>query len=312
MPRLPPLVEFIAPMMPSLVDAPPEGGEWIHEIKYDGYRTEIAVNGSASKAFTRNGHDWTERYETVMRSARALRCQSALIDGEMCVQNERGVTDFGGLRKAIKGAPHRLVLFAFDLLTLNGRDLRGEPLIERRKRLQGLIDPEIGPRIHFSEHHVGQGPAFFKAADGHGLEGIVSKRADSRYSAGKSKAWLKTKSFTIGDYSVIGIERSATGIPVALLASGGTSPAYVGDAMITLRAKQRDAFWGEVERLGTPRSRLNGTIAKREAAWVKEGLVARVRHLKGEDMLRHATVQSVGPKDQVRVDLTADRHPDDE
>ena len=270
-------------MSPTLADAAPEGAAWVHEIKYDGYRTQLAIAGKESRAYTRNGFDWTEKYIAVVTSARALRCRSAVIDGEMCVQDEAGLTSFSGLRRAIKGAPGRLVLFAFDLLALDGRDLRGDPLVDRRRRLEDLLADGAAPRLHFSSSHVGEGPAFFRAADRHGLEGIVSKRADSRYMAGRSKAWLKIKSFTVGDFSVLGIERSPTGIPVALLATPGRDPAYVGDAMITLKAKERDAFWTAVERLGTPRSRLAGTLAKRKASWVKEGLIARVRHLKGED-----------------------------
>ena len=196
-------------MLPTLVDEAPEGIEWIHEIKYDGYRTQLAIAGSTPQAFTRNGHDWSEKYAAVIKSALALRCQSAIIDGEMCVQNAAGVTDFKAFKSAIKSAPHRLVLFAFDLLMLDGRDLRAEPLVDRRRRLKDLIGVDMVTRIAFSEEHVGQGPAFFKAADQHGLEGIVSKRADSRYRSGRSDAWLKIKSFTIGDYAVLGIERSS-------------------------------------------------------------------------------------------------------
>lgn len=289
-----PPIGFLEPMLPSLVEKPPDGQEWLHEIKYDGYRTQLAISGKATQAFTRNGYDWTQRYAPVVTSARALRCKSAILDGEMCVQNADGVTDFSALRRSIVSAPERLVLFAFDLLMLNGRDLRGDPLVERRRRLQDLIGVDIASRVHFSPEHTGSGPAFFRAADRHGLEGIVSKRADSRYTAGRTKAWLKTKCYAVEDFSVIGVERSSTGIPVALLATSGDVPAYVGDAMLTLKSKEREAFWSSVETLGTPRSRLSGAIAKRKASWVKDGLVARVRHLKGEEMLRHATVQSVG------------------
>ncbi len=107
MPRTLPPVGYVAPMLPTLVDIPPEGDDWIHEIKYDGYRTELTIRGSDIHAYTRNGHDWTEKYELVVASARALRCRSAILDGEMCVQNAAGVTDFRALRRAVKGAPGR-------------------------------------------------------------------------------------------------------------------------------------------------------------------------------------------------------------
>ncbi len=262
-PTLP--IGYIAPMLPTLVDVAPDGGEWIHEIKYDGYRTKLALAGKAAHAFTRNGFDWTTKYEPVVNAAQGLRCRSAVIDGEMCVQNAAGVTDFKALRSAVKSAPERLVLFGFDLLMLDGRDLRAEPLVNRRRRLRDLIGADATARIAFSGEHVGEGPMFCKAADQHGLEGIVSKRADSRYVSGRATSWLKVKSFTVGDFAVVGVERSSTGIPVALLATLGRDPAYVGNAMVTLKAKERDRFWRSIETMGTPRARLAGLSKNKKA-----------------------------------------------
>ena len=301
---------FIPPMLPSLAERAPEGTEWLHEIKYDGYRTQVVIEAKAGRAFTRNGYDWSDRYQPIIAAARALKCRSATLDGEVAVQAPGGVTDFSALRRSIKGAPERLILFAFDLLQLNGLDLRGQPLIDRRRRLEDLIgaaDP--ASRLHFSPHHVGDGPLMFKAADEAGLEGIVSKRADGRYASGRTKTWFKVKSFTVADYAVLGVERSATGIPVALLATLGDR-AYVGDAMITLTEKERAGFWVAVERLGTPKARLGG-LTKRKATWLKAGLVARVRHLKGEEKLRHATLQTLNPEEPLPGSSTT-RHSEDE
>ena len=310
MPRTASQNEFIAPMLPTLAEKAPEGGEWLHEMKFDGYRTQLQVSGKTIALFTRNGHDWTEKYGPVAESARALKIKRAVIDGEMCVQTENGVTDFGALRSSIKRAPQNLVMFAFDLLGLNGKDLRQTPLIDRRRRLQDLVGANPDSRIHFSGHHVGNGPAFFAVADQHGLEGIVSKRADSLYRSGRSDEWLKIKSFTVGDFAVLGVERSSTGIPVALLASLGKTPQYVGNAMVTLREKDRTRFWSSVDKLETPKSRLAG-MANRKARWLKEGLTARVRHLKGEDELRHATLQSLEVTTPIGNDIT-NRHSTDD
>ena len=299
---------FIEPMLPTLVDTAPDGDAWVHEIKYDGHRTQLAIAGQDSRAYTRNGYDWTDRYGIVVATARALQCRSAVIDGEMCVQDADGVTDFKVLKSAIKRSPERLMLFAFDILSLDGRDLRTEPLLDRRRRLQDLIgiDPKsrraVQPRAGRS-----QGPAFFTAADQHGLEGIVSKRADSRYISGRAKTWLKVKSFTVGDYAVLGVERSSTGIPVALLATLGRDPTYVGNAMVTLPAKERKAFWSAVETMGAPQARLSGMAKNKKATWIREGLVARVRHLRGEEKLRHANLQSLDVDKPISDDLN-DRH----
>ena len=180
---------------------------------------------------------------------------------------------------------------SFDLMMLNGRDLRGLPLTDRRKHLQDLVGNHPESRIHFSEDLVGNGPEVFRAADRLGLEGIVSKRPEGRYMSGdRSRLWLKTKTFATSVFEIIGVEKSSTGIPVALLASGGN---YVGNAMMTLSGKDRAAFWKRIDALGTPRARLLALHKRKGAQWVKPGLVATVRHLRGEEKLRHATILGV-------------------
>jgi bifunctional non-homologous end joining protein LigD len=112
---------FIRPELPTLVSEPPTGEGWIHEIKYDGYRTLIVMDGDRCRAFSRNGNDWSKAYRRVVEACGRLACKSALIDGEMAIQDEHGLTDFNALRSAIYTAPHRIVFFAFDLLHLGGR-----------------------------------------------------------------------------------------------------------------------------------------------------------------------------------------------
>jgi ATP-dependent DNA ligase len=176
-------------------------------------------------------------------------------------------------------------------MMLNGKDLRGLALMERRKRLQDLVGRHPDSRIHFSEDLIGNGPEVFRAADKLGLEGIVSKRPEGRYMSGdRSRLWLKTKTFATSVFEIIGVEKSSTGIPVALLADGGK---YVGNAMVTLSGKDRAAFWKRIDALGTPRSRLLPLHKRKGAQWVKPGLVATVRHLRGEEKLRHATILGV-------------------
>jgi len=114
---------------------PPAGPNWIHEIKHDGFRTLLRIDRGEVRAFTRGGLDWSDKYGRVIDACSKLKCQSALIDGEIIVQDKNGLSDFAALRAAIEGAPHRLVMFAFDLLFLDGQDLRRLPLIERREKL---------------------------------------------------------------------------------------------------------------------------------------------------------------------------------
>lgn len=282
------ILKFVPTMQPTMVVEPPAGPGWLHEIKYDGYRSQIIIEGPSVRAFTRNGHDWTAKYGPIIQSARSLLCKSAIIDGEICVQDEAGVTDFGALPAAMAKDPRRLVMFAFDLLHLDGEDLRKAPLEERRAKLRYLVSGSPG-RIQISDEYDGDGPAFFKAADQLGLEGIVSKRKGSRYVSGKTTAWLKVKCWHVDTFDVIGVERDAAGIPYALLAD---AEGYRGAAFVTLPAALREAFWRYVEARGVPTAPISG-MRRKGALWISPGLKASVRHLKGSDKLRHATVQSI-------------------
>jgi bifunctional non-homologous end joining protein LigD len=134
-----------------------------------------------------------------------LRCESAIIDGEAIVQDERGVSDFEATRSAMRWSPQRLMLYAFDLISIDGEDLRARPLEERRERLRSLI-ARSAPGIQFTEEFVGDGTAFFKACAEHGLEGIVSKRLNAPYRSGRTTTWLKTKCFMDAELTVIGTD----------------------------------------------------------------------------------------------------------
>ncbi len=284
---------FVAPMMPTLVDTPPEGDEWQHEIKYDGYRTQLVIDGGHARAFTRNGYDWTAKYPGIVRAAEDLWCASSIIDGEVIIQDEQGRCDFGSFKSAMKARPEKLVFMAFDLLSLNGRDLRAKPLIERRQSLQELLgtnDPSCC--IHFSDHVIGTGADLFRAADQMGLEGIVSKRINSRYRSGSTKSWLKVKCFGEGEFVVIGTARGERA-PTALLArETAEGLEYAGSAMVTLPDPDRETFWRTNEQLKTERPALP-MPARKETSWLRPEMRVRVKFLKGEEMLRHATVKAI-------------------
>jgi ATP-dependent DNA ligase len=166
-------------MLPSLASEAPASDHWLHEIKHDGYRTLLLVDGGNAQALTRNQNDWTARYPGVVAAAKKLRCRSALIDGEVIVQDEEGRSDFTAVQEAIGWHPERLVFFAFDLPFLNDEDLRDAPLEERREYLRIIIRQSFDgrergrARIQFSSCAVGNGPAVFAEAEKLGLEGIV-------------------------------------------------------------------------------------------------------------------------------------------
>jgi len=122
--RVSPRLRFIEPQLASSVEKPPEGKHWIHEIKHDGYRSQVVIERGQVRVFSRNGHDWSDRYPGIVRAAGGLRCKSAIIDGEAIVQDGDGRSDFESLQSAIRTRPHSIILYAFDLLHLDGKDLR--------------------------------------------------------------------------------------------------------------------------------------------------------------------------------------------
>jgi len=280
-------LKFIPTMQPKLVDLPPAGGDWLHEIKYDGYRIQLHIDGGNVTTFTRNGYDWTSKFGPIAKAAKGIPARQAIIDGEICVQDERGVTDFSALPSAIKSRPHDLVYFAFDFLWLDGEDLRPAPLEERRARLRMLVGQVPGSRIVLSDEYDGDGAAFFELVSSHDLEGMVSKKKGSRYWSGANDSWKKTKCWTTSTMAVIGVEKGSDGVPYALLAD---EVGYKGMAFIGLPGSMRSAFWRFVEGRSSDVPVIGG---KKSATWLQPGMAAKVRFLKGSDKLRHAVVQEV-------------------
>jgi bifunctional non-homologous end joining protein LigD len=179
---------FIEPALATSIDKVPNGERWIHEIKFDGYRVQVHLVNEAVTVFTRRGNDWTKRFKKVADEAWHIGAGSAIIDGEIVVPATDGTTDFSVLQNELKGKSIRIVMVAFDLLYLNGYDLRKLPLIERKTHLKKLI---AKTDIQFSESFEVDGPEMFTHACGVGLEGVVSKVRDSRYVSGRAMTGLR-------------------------------------------------------------------------------------------------------------------------
>jgi bifunctional non-homologous end joining protein LigD len=188
--RRPASTGFIEPCLPTNAPGPPVGHQWLHEVKQDGFRLMARRDAAGVRLLTRNGHDWTSRFPQIAAAANALRCRSCLIDGEAVGCDDAGVAIFEWLRRRANG--RAAFLYAFDLLELDGRDLRREPIEDRKTALARLL---LGakPGVQLSEHLDRPGDIVFEHACNLGLEGIVSKRRGSRYESGRSRHWLKTK-----------------------------------------------------------------------------------------------------------------------
>ena len=181
---------FIEPCLPSLATKPPSGSEWIHEIKHDGYRLMIRRDTAGMRLLTRRGYDWTARFPAITSAASMLRAKSFLIDGEAVCCDDKGIAVFDKLRQ--RRNEWSVFLVAFDLLELNGRDLRREPIEIRKAGLARLLR-NAEPGLQLSEHIEHEAAIVFEHACKLGLEGIVSKRRGSRYQSGRSSLWLKSK-----------------------------------------------------------------------------------------------------------------------
>ncbi|MDW9413989.1 DNA ligase D [Sinorhizobium meliloti] len=186
--------EFIEPCHPTLKKRPPDGSEWVHEIKLDGYRAQLHINGGKITIYTRTGLDWTKEFKAVATAAEALAGYDVVMDGEVTVFGNTGLPDFQALRRELakRSSPH-LTFQAFDLLYLDGYDLRRVPLIERKRVLRELIGDAAGTIAYVDYLELEEGEPVYLHACKMGLEGIVSKRKDAPYRSGRQEIWTKTK-----------------------------------------------------------------------------------------------------------------------
>jgi bifunctional non-homologous end joining protein LigD len=182
---------FIPPCLPSPAERPPCGPGWIHEIKHDGFRMMVRRDAAGVRLLTRNGHDWADRYPLIAAAAGALGVRSCLIDGEAVACDGDGMPSFDRLR--YRRADGAVFLFAFDLIELNGQDLRREPIESRKRELGKLLRWSVQVGLQLNEHIAEPGDVVFRHACKMGLEGIVSKRKDSRYRSERSRRWVKSK-----------------------------------------------------------------------------------------------------------------------
>ncbi len=205
-----PLPDFVKPCLTKLVEVAPEGDQWLHEIKFDGYRLQAHIEGDSVKLFTRSGQDWTHRFKALAKKLASLDIASAIIDGEVVVLDESGASNFIDLVAELKaGRSARMVFFAFDLLYLGGVKVMDAPLIERKARLKKVISATQSGALRFSDHVVGNGRAMVAKACEMGLEGIVSKRIDLSYRSGRHDSWLKIKCVHDDEFVIAGYLDSA-------------------------------------------------------------------------------------------------------
>jgi bifunctional non-homologous end joining protein LigD len=295
------LPDFVPLALATLHDTAPSGPGWLHEIKFDGYRIEARLDRGQVQLLTRNRQDWTHRFEPIARAVARLPAKSALLDGEVVIEDDKGVSGFSLLQIALKeGRTDRFVYWMFDILYLDGADLTGRPLVERKAVLQKLLRDTTDP-IRYAEHFDDDGPRLLEHACELGLEGVISKRRDAPYSSGRTENFVKSKCHDEQEFVVAGFTPSAA-MPSAI---GALTVGYYEDGELHYagrvgtgysHATARD-LWRRLQKLRTERPPLvvPKTERRKDVIWVKPQLVAEIefRGITHDGLLRQAAYKGL-------------------
>ncbi|MGH9324985.1 MAG: non-homologous end-joining DNA ligase [Vicinamibacteria bacterium] len=290
------------PQLATLVKEVPPGDDWLHEIKYDGYRLLCSIRGGAVQLLTRRGLDWTQKLPHLAARVKALPVKEAVLDGEIAVVRPDGTSSFQALQGAFGGADHAgLIYFLFDVLYGDGYDVRMTPLVERKELLRSLLAAAPSDRLRFSDHVQGHGRAVLERACKLGAEGLVSKLRSSPYEGRRSRSWLKTKCIHRQEFVIVGHtdpEGSRVGFGSLILGvhdeegrlvfSGQVGTGFTDDSLRELVGKLRDRAQRESPLTAAPRE-------LRRAHWVRPDLVAEVEFIEWTDdgRLRHPSFKGL-------------------
>jgi bifunctional non-homologous end joining protein LigD len=295
------LPEFLKPQLATETQAPPTGSEWLHELKLDGYRVQARKHGSAVELYTRSGLDWTHRMKPIAEAVQRLPIEDAILDGEVCVLDDKGLSSFARLQASFeKNEKHPLTFFVFDLLHINGRNPRALPLRERKDLLKSFVTDEA--EIRMNEDLDGDGAKIFHAACELHAEGIISKRADAPYAAGRGAQWLKSKcvleqEFVVGGW--VDLSNGTRGVGSLLLGyyddagkliyAGRTGTGFTQKIHKMLRDKLE-----ALEQKTMPFAAISAE-GRRGAHWVDPEMVVQVRFATwtGEQQVRQASYQGL-------------------
>ena len=301
--RKAPLPEFIPPQLATLVDSPPAGDEWLHELKFDGYRMVCHLHRGKARFWSRNQKDWTEKFPNLSKALKAFPATAAILDGEVVVVDKAGRSSFQKLQQSMKGGAASFVFQIFDLIYLDGYSMMRTPLRERKALLEDLLTgvDANGP-LRYSDHVVGHGDQFFKQACEFGIEGIVSKLADAPYESTRTRSWLKTKCTKRQEFVIVGYTPSKKDFPgfgsLILGVYEKGKLVYSGRVGTGFSIKQRLELQKKLDRISQPAMPF-ATKPKdpglRDAHWAKPQLVGEVEFTEWteEGSIRHPSFQGL-------------------
>lgn len=288
----------LEPQLATAVASPPTEKGWLHEIKFDGYRTAAHINEGVVTFITRSGLDWSKRYGRLKMAFESLACESAIIDGEVVVTDDKGISRFAALQDALAaGETHKLTFYAFDLLYLDGWDLTKVALTKRKELLGQLLGGVTAKSaLQLSDHVSADGGALYEQASEMGLEGIVSKQASSIYSPGRSPAWAKVKARAVGDFIIAGytVSEAAEGLAALALAEWVDGELeYRGKCGSGFDAETLPMLLARLQALQADAIRLEGM--PREVIPVRPVLTAHVHYANrtADNALRHAVFKGL-------------------
>jgi bifunctional non-homologous end joining protein LigD len=274
-------LDFVDPQLSHLVDAPPTGDEWVHEIKFDGYRIQALIENGNVRLLTRSGLDWTDRYTNIADSLKKIDANDAILDGEVVALDTEGRSDFQELQVAMKSKKsHKLKYYIFDLMECDGEDYRGRPLTERKEKLKSIL-PSQSTELKYSEHLETDGSKMLAASCEQGLEGIISKQKDSAYTSGRTQLWVKSKctkrqEFVIGGYSEPQGARNRFGALLLGVYENGKFR-YVGRCGTGFNAKSIEMVWQKIKKIKMKTSAFELNAPRdQDNHYVKPTLVAEI------------------------------------
>jgi bifunctional non-homologous end joining protein LigD len=313
------LPTFLAPSLASPCDKPPSGPKWVHEIKYDGYRIQARIDGRSVKLLTRKNLDWTERFSSIATALRELRLGSALLDGEIVVEDASGMASLNNLQLDLKaGRQDRFRYHVFDLLYCEGFDLTRVRLLDRKGLLaQCLAGVPADFPVRFSEHLDEDGPTMFEHAGRLGLEGIISKRKDLPYRPGRGEHWLKSKCIAQQEFVILGyVPSSAASGLVGSLPLGyyeGNTLIYAGRVGTGWSTALAKSLREELEKIAAAKPTFKKPLpagADKGVRWVEPRLVCEVefRAWSHDDHLLHAVFKGLR-EDKPAQDVVLERTP---